>query len=300
MSIDITSTAMTTASAPVSNNKVTQSGTDKASSDSSFKGEMEKVATNENKTTEKQDNVSKTQPEAKKADKSETKTDKTKSEAKKESVKVENQTAETVLENNNQVINENIAFNTQEAFTNANTMLQSDIAQMIENTVAVSDFKNNGVWALNFGDGIQNNLNVTETDAQFFLNLTQSNDVSARGIMTQAQNMLNSGVDSKQVAQNFKISQALLNALSEARQNNQPLRIDFDQNVAVILRFGKDGSIAANFIPGDKAVEQYLKSNIQSLRASFDEQNLPYSDLSYSNASKEQNRRRRNEQQGDK
>jgi len=298
MSIDITSTAMTTASAPVSNNKVTQSGADKTSSDSSFKNEMDKVNVKENKTAEKE-TVSKTEPETKKEEKTTAKTDKTKSDEKTETHGIENQNSE-ITENNNQVINGNIVFNTQEAFTNANTMLQSDIARMIENTAAVTDLKNNGVWSLSYGTGIQNNLNVTETDAQFFLNLTQSNDVSTRNIMTQAQNMLNSGVDSKQVAQNFKISQTLLNALSEARQNNQPLRIDFDQNVAVILRFGKDGAIAANFIPGDKAVEQYLKSNIQSLRTSFDEQNLPYSDLSYSNASKEQNRRRRNEQQGDK
>ena len=68
---------------------------------------------------------------------------------------------------------------------------------------------------------------------------------------------------------------------------------------SVILRVDKDGTLAARFIPGDKAVEQYLKSNIESLKASFKEQDLPYSDLSYSNSSKQQNKKRRDKQQGE-
>ena len=88
-----------------------------------------------------------------------------------------------------------------------------------------------------------------------------------------------------------------MDALSKARENNQPLRIDFDQNVSVILRVGRDGAISAQFIPGDKAVEQYLRNNIDALRNSFDEQDLPYSDLSYSHSSKEQNQKRREEKQ---
>ena len=109
--------------------------------------------------------------------------------------------------------------------------------------------------------------------------------------------MINHGSEVAEVKQNAQVSQALLNALSEARENNQPLRIDFDQNISVILRVGRDGAVSAQFIPGDKAVEQYLKNNIESLKASFDEQDLPYSELSYSHSSKDQNQRRRQEKQ---
>lgn len=49
----------------------------------------------------------------------------------------------------------------------------------------------------------------------------------------------------------------------------------------------------ANFIPGDKAVEQYLKNNIASLRQRFDEQNLQYSELSYSNSRQQQQQQNR-------
>ena len=138
-------------------------------------------------------------------------------------------------------------------------------------------------------------VDLNETDAEFFINLTQNNEVSIDAITTQAQNLINNGADIKQVSQNFKVSQTLLNALNESRQNNQPIRIDFDQNISVILRVGKDGAISANFIPGDKAVEQYLRNNIDSLKNAFDEQDLDYAELTYSNSSKEQNQRRREE-----
>ena len=77
-------------------------------------------------------------------------------------------------------------------------------------------------------------------------------------------------------------------------KTNQPFRIDFDKDVSVIIKVNKDGSLAANFIPGDKAVEQYLRNNIASLRQRFDDQNLPYSELSYSNQNRQQQERRRN------
>jgi hypothetical protein len=138
---------------------------------------------------------------------------------------------------------------------------------------------------------------MTQADAEFFVNLTQQNDVSAQNVVAQAQNLLNSGADVAQVKQSAQISQTLLNALMTAKENNQPLRIDFDQNISVILRVGKDGALAADFIPGDKAVEQYLRNNIEVLKATFKEQDLPYSDLSYSNrGSKQQKENRRNKQ----
>ena len=85
-----------------------------------------------------------------------------------------------------------------------------------------------------------------------------------------------------------------MDKLSESMKTNQPFRIDFDKDVSVIIKVNKDGSLAANFIPGDKAVEQYLKNNISFLKQRFDDQNLPYSELSYSNSRQQQQERRKN------
>ncbi len=294
MSIDVKSTAMSTASAPISNNKVSSAGTDKTSSDSAFKDEMEKVSvTNEeNKVNDK------TVAKDKKDVETKTQSENKKSESEESQLNAEIVSQDQVSDNGlNNIIQGNISYSSCQAFSDANNLLQNDIAQMIENTASISPMRNS-VCTISFGKNT-NNFSMSAEDAQFFINLTQSGDVSARNMLSQAQNLLNSGVNSKQVAQNFKVSQALLNALSESRQNNQPLRIDFDQNISVILRVGKDGAIAANFIPVDKAVEQYLKSNIESLKATFEEKNLPYSELSYSNSSKQQNQRRRNQQRGE-
>ena len=184
--------------------------------------------------------------------------------------------------------------------SDANSMLTNDIAQMINiNNTAVTglaaDMKVTASGMMNLD---YSSISMTESDADFFINLTQKNDVSVQNITAQAQNMLNQGVEAKEVKQNVQISETLLNAINIAKENNQPLRIDFDQNMSVIMRFGKDGTIAANFIPGDKAVEQYLRNNIESLKNTFRENDLPYSDLSYSNrGGKQQKENRRNREQ---
>ena len=100
--------------------------------------------------------------------------------------------------------------------------------------------------------------------------------------------------NTENVQKNVQVSSVLMEKLSESMKTNQPFRIDFDKDVSVIIKVNKDGSLAANFIPGDKAVEQYLRNNIASLRQRFDEQNLPYSELSYSNQNRQQQERRRN------
>ena len=184
--------------------------------------------------------------------------------------------------------------------SDADSMLTNDIAQMlnINNTAVTGLAADMKVTASGMMNLDYSSISMTESDADFFINLTQKNDVSVQNITAQAQNMLNQGVEAKEVKQNVQISETLLNAINIAKENNQPLRIDFDQNMSVIMRFGKDGTIAANFIPGDKAVEQYLRNNIESLKNTFRENDLPYSDLSYSNrGGKQQKENRRNREQ---
>jgi hypothetical protein len=182
---------------------------------------------------------------------------------------------------------------------NANNNLTDDIQQVFNiNAITTSEVTSKSSVSFGFDDtSATNTISMTESDADFFINLTQNNDISMQNVTTQAQNLLNNGAEVSNVKQNVQVSQALLDALSNARETNQPLRIDFDQNVSVILRIGKDGSFAANFIPGDKAVEQYLKSNIDSLKATFRENDLPYSDLSYSSRGKQQQKENRRNKQ---
>lgn len=133
-------------------------------------------------------------------------------------------------------------------------------------------------------------INMSDSDATFFANLVQNTDMSMQSIASQIQTQMADG--SQNIQQNVKVSSVLMEKLSESMKTNQPFRIDFDKDVSVIIKVNKDGSLAANFIPGDKAVEQYLRNNISFLRQRFDEQNLSYSQLSYSNSRQQQQQRR--------
>ena len=258
-------------------------------SENSFKDEMAKVSEADAKNEQDTKMSDKEAKESKTDKKAETKEDKQLASQSNNLEKVKGHSSDdNKTDNVNLLINESLSLN------NANMMLSNDIQQMIDNSINIGSLESNN-WSLNFGDKSSTNLKMNESDADFFITLTQTDNVNLNAVTAQAQNMINQGADSSQIRQNVQVSQTLLNALADARENNQPLRIDFDQNISVILRVGRDGAISAQFIPGDKAVEQYLKNNIESLKASFEENDLPYNELSYSNSSKEQNRRRRQE-----
>lgn len=295
MSINTTTSSVgSTASTTSIGSSQSSEATKKSSADTSFKDEMNKVSSEE-KTQQKEE---KKTNEAKDAI------------ADKNNVKDKKEQTEQKVDNKSQISqaeNENLKLSAL-SMQDANQMLSNDIQQMIETTPGLNteginlnsyeiygaDSKTKTSFiTLDWG----NNLSMTESDAQFFIDLAKNNTVNAQAVINQAQMALDNGVELSQVKQNVKISETLLNAINTARETNQPLRIDFDQNVSVILRMGKDGSFAANFIPGDKAVEQYLKNNIENLKNAFDEKELPYTDLSYSNrGSKRQQEEQRNKQ----
>ena len=127
-------------------------------------------------------------------------------------------------------------------------------------------------------------------DMHFLCNLAfylaQNTDMSMKSVAAEIANLAEN--NTQQAQKTAKVSATLMNALHEGLKTNQPFRINFDKDISVIIKINKDGSIAANFIPGDKAVEEYLKMNISTLRQRFDEQELSYSDLSYSRSRRDQ------------
>lgn len=166
---------------------------------------------------------------------------------------------------------------------------QSILTQNIQNLLNTKDIMSTVSSASTFDYDV---INMSDSDANFFANLVQNTDMSMKSISAQINDaMVN---NSQNVQKNVQVSSVLMEKLSDSMKTNQPFRIDFDKDVSVIIKVNKDGSLAANFIPGDKAVEQYLRNNISSLRQRFDEQNLPYSQLSYSNSRQQQQERRRN------
>ena len=142
-------------------------------------------------------------------------------------------------------------------------------------------------------------IQMSDSDAMFFSNLVKNTDMSMQSIASEFQKTLARG-QVQQAQSTAKASAALIAALQESSKTNQPFRIDFDKDVSVILKVDKEGKINANFIPGDKAVEAYLRNNIDFLRQRFNEENISYGDLNYSKSRQErEEQEQRNKKRSD-
>lgn len=129
---------------------------------------------------------------------------------------------------------------------------------------------------------------INQQDAMFFLNVLNQNglinyQVQDEGLQITTKN-----------DQQIQVSKTLMSMLKTSVDSKKPIRMDFDNNVTVILKLDDKGKVNAHFIPGDKAVEEYLKNNIPYLRQRFDEQNISYSNISY-RQHKEQNQKNKKE-----
>ncbi len=134
--------------------------------------------------------------------------------------------------------------------------------------------------------------NIDNVDAMFYLNVANQGESVNISINDET-----SVID----AANYKtmeVSKTLGNMLLKAAENNKTLRLDFDNNVTVILKVAADGKIDASFIPQNKEVENYLKNNIDYLKVRFDEQTIAYSNISYKPYKQSGNNREKQERQG--
>ena len=163
-------------------------------------------------------------------------------------------------------------------------------------------------YALKFGfDTIQGFKNIksmynfdtakiSKEDAKFFADLVENKQfaVTQNGDAT---NLIKFADEIGPTYKTQQTSKVLTDLLAKAYNEGKPVRLDFDNNCSVILKVDSKGKISAEFIPGDKAVEAYLKNNIASLRQRFDDQNLPYNDLMYRQSNQNNRERRQNQQQ---
>ena len=92
-----------------------------------------------------------------------------------------------------------------------------------------------------------------------------------------------------------QVSKTLADMLAKSMENNQPLRIDFDNDISVIIRISRDGKISADFLPSTQIAEAYLKENLPLLRQRFEDNNIEYENLNHRNSKereKEDNRKK--------
>lgn len=142
-------------------------------------------------------------------------------------------------------------------------------------------------------------LKISKDDAKFFADLVDNKQfaVQQNGEKTALIKFADEIGPTYKTQQTSKV---LTDLITKAYNEQKPVRISFDNNVSVILKIDTKGKVSAEFIPGDKAVEMYLRNNIDSLRQRFDDQNLPYNDLFYRQSNNGQKNKERQNQQEDK
>lgn len=286
--MDISSTTSSAATMSTVDTSASSQTQKSSKSDSSFKEEMDKVS------TEKKDDTKKAETDKTSEDKVEDKkSDNTSKTDKKENTANSNSDAEQTL-----MLSGEINKSTLQNPLNSNKNLsQIDNIQTLMDAnrqLANLTMLNNSQVAVKVD---YSNIEMSSDDAVFFADLVQNTDKTLQNVAADLQGGIEQNV--QQAAKNVKVSATLMNALHEAVKTNQPFRINFDKDVSVIIKVDKDGALSATFIPGDKAVEEYLKQNISFLRQRFDEQELSYKDLSYSRQKQNQEQNRRNNKEND-
>ncbi len=162
----------------------------------------------------------------------------------------------------------------------------SDIKNRLENIIkdfspnkdtTIEDELNLKFLELDFGSEFDINADkIGVNDAIFFINLLNQ------------ENLINYTVEDSKISlstkdgQKIDASNPLLNMLQTSLDTKKPIRLDFDNDVTVILKMDKNGKIQAHFIPGTSEVETYLKNNLPCLKQRFDEEEIEYSKLTYS------------------
>jgi hypothetical protein len=167
------------------------------------------------------------------------------------------------------------------------------LSTMAEN-IAIAN-KNN---ALNNTQTVSNkNSTTVENMIKFDYIIMNQADVEVFVKLVENGGLDMNSISSKNINGNIQISKTLADMLLKAKENNQPLRIDFDNNISIIIRISRDGKISADFLPSTQIAEAYLKENLPLLKQRFDENNIEYESLNQKerrNSEKEDKKKGRN------
>ena len=124
---------------------------------------------------------------------------------------------------------------------------------------------------------------MNQADVEVFANLVENGEADMTKLAPQA------------AQKSIHVSKSLADMLAKAMEKNQPVRIDFDNNISVIIRISRDGKISADFLPSSQVAEAYLKENLPLLRQRFDDNNIEYDELNQRNSREQERQNKKKE-----
>lgn len=120
---------------------------------------------------------------------------------------------------------------------------------------------------------------MNKNDVEFFANLVENGSVD-----------MNSVTNSQKSSQ---VSKTLADMLAKSMEDNKPIRINFDNDISVIIKVSKNGKISADFLPSSQVAEAYLKENLPILKQKFDDNNIDYEELNHRKQEQQDDRNNR-------
>lgn len=167
------------------------------------------------------------------------------------------------------------------ALANKNSLLQNN-----EKTVN----KEEGIKKVDIKTGITvenvvkyDSIIMNEADVEVFASLVENGEANLENLSPQS------------AQKSVQISKTLADMLAKSKETQQPLRIDFDNGISVIIKVSREGKLSADFLPSTQIAETYLKENLPLLKQRFDEKNLDYDELNQRgrrNQDKDDNRKK--------
>ena len=120
---------------------------------------------------------------------------------------------------------------------------------------------------------------MNKNDVEFFANLVENGSVD-----------MNSVTNSQKSSQ---VSKTLADMLAKSMEDNKPIRINFDNDISVIIKINKNRKISADFLPSSQVAEAYLKENLPILKQRFDDNNIDYEELNHRKQEQQDDRNNR-------
>ncbi len=109
------------------------------------------------------------------------------------------------------------------------------------------------------------NVIMDKADVEFFAKLVEKGSVD----ITEVQHAEKSS----------RVSKTLADLLAKSMNENRPIRIDFDNDISIIIKVSRQGKISADFLPSSQIAEAYLRENLPLLKQRLDDKNIEYDEL---------------------
>ncbi len=84
-----------------------------------------------------------------------------------------------------------------------------------------------------------------------------------------------------------RLSKKFIELLKDSIINKKVFRIDFDNDISVIIRINTEGKLITEFLTNDDVMETHLKNNLHILKERFEALNVDYEDITIRNTNKE-------------